>query len=244
MKIVRAKKDKDNPFIQISQLMVRDEALSIEAKGFLLILLDLPLTWDFSIAGMAKKLKISPKSVGRLINELKEKGYCKTSQRNKDGKFGTYKYSFSEIPLSQKGKAVEIPLSQKPLSGKPLTGFVRQENIRINKKLIIKKIEVEKGKEKPDFSTAAEVSNLLLSDKSLLDSLAAYYRLEVSKIKEKVLEFVEYKFRHGDTWKSVTDLNKNFDSWLRINIKNEKSIPKQTIDESSISLKNEYNLLT
>ncbi|MBE2273150.1 MAG: hypothetical protein IAE62_02645, partial [Flavobacteriales bacterium] len=113
MKIVRAKKDKDNPFIQISQLMVRDEALSIEAKGFLLILLDLPLTWDFSIAGMAKKLKISPKSVGRLINELKEKGYCKTSQRNKDGKFGTYKYSFSEIPLSQKGKAVEIPLSQK-----------------------------------------------------------------------------------------------------------------------------------
>ena len=77
--------DHKSDYVRIAWSTLRDERLSIEARGLLAFMLSLPDNWEFSISGIASMSGLKEASVMRLIKELKSAGYI-SQQRVHDGK--------------------------------------------------------------------------------------------------------------------------------------------------------------
>ena len=104
---------KDN-FVQVSNDTVRDDRLSLEARGFLVFLLSLTDEWDFSVSGLSYQLNLSPQIVARLIKELKACGYIRmTKHKNSKGRFDGYEWTITELSKNRG--------SEKPKLGKTET---------------------------------------------------------------------------------------------------------------------------
>ena len=75
-------------FTVIQNETLRDNRISIEARGFLAFLLTMNDSWEFSISGLAIQTGLPERSVMRLTKELKAAGYIQ--QKNVKGKNGTF----------------------------------------------------------------------------------------------------------------------------------------------------------
>ena len=95
--IHRSEYDKD--YTRVKNIFVNDERLSLEAKGFLLVILSLPDDWRFSTRGLAYKMNLSHYTVNRLVKELREAGYIvQTKTKNEHGQFGEYEWDIYDLP--------------------------------------------------------------------------------------------------------------------------------------------------
>lgn len=112
-KVVRVKNDN---FTIISNVFLRDEKLSLKAKGFLAVIMGLPNDWEFSINGICATLKEGKTAVYGIIDELKEHGYCFASQtRDEYGRMRASDYTFFEEPQTH------LPCTEKPHTENPNT---------------------------------------------------------------------------------------------------------------------------
>lgn len=106
MAIIRTQKNTN--YTVMSNRHLRDQNLSLKAKGLLSMVLSLPENWDYSIAGLVAICKENETAVNSCIKELKTYGYLKvTKERNEKGQF-EYVYTFLEIPDIEK-PGVENP---------------------------------------------------------------------------------------------------------------------------------------
>lgn len=128
MPVFRVEKTKD--YTVMANYHLRDPRLSLKAKGLLSLILSLPETWDYTVAGLAKMSRDGKDAVRSCLDELGEAGYVRRGQLHKeDGTFGGNEYVVYEHPQP----AGEIPLSENPTtvepsSGKPSTGNPSTEN--------------------------------------------------------------------------------------------------------------------
>ena len=88
MAVIRVEKNKN--YTTMSNYHLRDKELSLKAKGLLSVMLSLPDTWDYSIAGLASICKEGMESIKNTLKELKDHDYlvvtkCLPSKEN-DGK--------------------------------------------------------------------------------------------------------------------------------------------------------------
>ena len=98
-KVTRKKTSK---YTTISNVFLRDNNLSLKAKGFLTIIMALPDDWDFSIKGICSVLKEGKTSVYSAVQELKENRYCKTTpSRDEKGLIIGLDYVFYEEPYEE-----------------------------------------------------------------------------------------------------------------------------------------------
>lgn len=81
----------------VSNQVLRDERLSLEAKGFMAVVLSLPDEWEFSVKGMASLCGVAKSQVYRLLAELQSYGYLKVIQEKEGSRFLPVHYSFSEL---------------------------------------------------------------------------------------------------------------------------------------------------
>ena len=88
--IIRVKHNKENLYVQIFKGSIEDPELSLKGKGLLAYLLTKPDDWQIYIKQLARQLKESKNTVGRVLNELIDNGYC-TRRRNCDPKTGRFK---------------------------------------------------------------------------------------------------------------------------------------------------------
>lgn len=137
--IHRSEYDKD--YTRVKNGFVNDESLSLEAKGFMLVLLSFPDDWEFSIKGLAYRLKLSEYNVMRLIKELKSAGYVTQKKvKNKRGQFVTYEWDVYDLPelnndrTSVKPNFSETELRQNRTSAKPNYGETQVKQITNNNK--------------------------------------------------------------------------------------------------------------
>ena len=89
-KVTRKKTSK---YTTISNGFLRDNNLSLKAKGFLTVIMALPDDWDFSIKGICSVLKEGKTAIYGVIQELKENRYCKTTP------IGMKKVLFSDLTM-------------------------------------------------------------------------------------------------------------------------------------------------
>lgn len=98
MPVIRTEKNKD--FTVISTHHLRDKNLSLKAIGLMTIILSLPESWDFSIAGLASITKDGLAAVRSALNELEANGYLRRERiRLANGKLERNEYTVYENPL-------------------------------------------------------------------------------------------------------------------------------------------------
>ena len=93
---------KNADYTTISNVFLRDDGLSLKAKGLLAVVLSLPEAWDFSIVGLCSVIKEGKACVYSAIDELKARGYCiVVTNRNEKGVIVGNDYTFFENPYTE-----------------------------------------------------------------------------------------------------------------------------------------------
>lgn len=109
--------EKTHDYTVMANHHLRDERLSLKAKGLLSMLLSLPDDWDISIRGLASIVTDGVGAVQTGINELIEAGYIvRRRQHAESGAFAGFEYIIHEVP-----PCTENPYTANPYTGKPYT---------------------------------------------------------------------------------------------------------------------------
>ena len=96
--IIRRAKNKENPYAQISNAVLRDTRLTWRATGLLSYLLSLPDNWQLNLIDLTARKQDGRASTRSTLKELITLGYViKTRLRNKAGHFTQYEYLVYEI---------------------------------------------------------------------------------------------------------------------------------------------------
>jgi DNA-binding MarR family transcriptional regulator len=78
---------------------LRDESLSLRAKGLLSLMLALPDDWRFTQSGLAEMCREGVSAVNAALRELERCGYLtRRRARNERGQLGNVKYTIYEQP--------------------------------------------------------------------------------------------------------------------------------------------------
>ena len=105
--------EKNNNYTTMCNYHLRDQALTLKAKGMLSMILSLPDTWNYSVRGLAA---ISHEGVDGIVTALKElenHGYLSRRQlRQPNGRLGSIEYVVYEMP--RKPPCTDAPCTEKP----------------------------------------------------------------------------------------------------------------------------------
>lgn len=116
MPVIRVVKNKN--FTTMSNYHLRDQNLSLKAKGLLSFCLSLPDSWDYSVSGLVKVCKEGRDCVMATLLELEQRGYLHRERlRNADGTLGAAEYVIYEQPPG----GGDEPVSENPTSGNPMS---------------------------------------------------------------------------------------------------------------------------
>lgn len=120
--------------------ILRDTGLSLKTKGLFAIILSLPETWDYSVAGLATVAGCGRDAIRSALGEMETAGYLRrTRSHGEDGKFAGVIYDIRDVaePLSENPTMEEnAPLSGKPTSAEPTLEKPSSENpTQLNKEL-------------------------------------------------------------------------------------------------------------
>jgi len=124
MAIFRIEKTKD--YTVMSNYHLRDRDLTLKAKGLISLMLSLPDSWDYSLAGLSCICNDGISSVRSGVNELEKHGYLiRRRIRGANGQLGDVEYTVLEQPQETVGNpAVSVnkspPARDKPMYGKPI----------------------------------------------------------------------------------------------------------------------------
>lgn len=125
MAVIRVNKTAD--YTVISNKHFKEKGMSLKAKGLLSLMLSLPDSWDYSIAGLTALSKDGKDSVMNALAELEEFKYLKrTKLTNEKGQFAGYDYDIYEKPYT------DNPKEEKPYSENPNTENPTQLNTNIS----------------------------------------------------------------------------------------------------------------
>ena len=109
--------EKNKSYTVMSNHHLRNNKLSLKAKGLLSQMLSLPEEWDYTLSGLAAINKESKDAIRSAVVELEQAGYIQRRQTtDADGKFAGNEYIIHEEPLSVS------PLSDFPTTGNPSPG--------------------------------------------------------------------------------------------------------------------------
>lgn len=144
MSVFRVHKTKN--FTVMSNHHFKEKELSLKSKGLLSLMLSLPETWNYSVAGLVSLSKDGKDGVMSALGELEKFGYLSRKRvQNEKGQFSGVEYHIFEVPQ------VEKPISEKPISDNPNAENQPQLNTNKIKFLKNKKINNNINSKKNDF---------------------------------------------------------------------------------------------
>ncbi len=130
MQRIKVKKDRD--FIVLNYKFLKDQRLTLKAKGLMAYLLALPEDWKIYVSQLTDILPEGKAAIYAAMKELKCAGYLKVEQQRTKGKITSVNYTLFEIsPLTDNQK----PEKQEP-EKQPLNNIDDNIHIEINKKLM------------------------------------------------------------------------------------------------------------
>ena len=110
MPVFRVAKNKD--YTSMSNYHLKDERLTLKAKGLLSLMLSLPEEWDYSVRGLEKICLESKNTINSILNEIERYGYLKRKRIYENGKITNWEYlifekSQTEYDLHPKNEDIE-----------------------------------------------------------------------------------------------------------------------------------------
>lgn len=107
------KVDKTRDYTVLSNYHFKEKKMSLKAKGLLSLMLSLPDTWDYSVAGLVTLSKDGKDSVMAALAELEKFGYLtRVRTTNSKGQFSGVEYNIYEAPQR------DMPIAEKQHEGK------------------------------------------------------------------------------------------------------------------------------
>ena len=150
MAVFRIEKTKD--YTVMSNHHLRNQSLSLKAKGLQSLMLSLPENWDYTLAGLAYICQDGISSVRSGVAELEKQGYLTRRRiREANGQLSDIEYTIHEVPQKPATPGIdspeppeedgivdnpakttlpvcEIPTLQKPICENPTLVFPTYEN--------------------------------------------------------------------------------------------------------------------
>lgn len=118
--------EKTKGYTVMSNYHLRDENLSLKAKGLLSLVLSLPEKWDYSIKGLESICKEGKASVASALKELEEFKYLERERVfGEKNRITGFTYVFYEFP---KSPYTDFRDMESPYPGFPYTDFPDMEN--------------------------------------------------------------------------------------------------------------------
>lgn len=117
MAIIRGHHDFDDHFTRIPNAWLRDEKLSLEARGLLAQIMSHRPGWNMSLRSLAFANGVGRDRIKRIVDELLEAGYLERSEaqgKDEKGRMQSYDYTTRSPEWSQKW-------TQNPYTGEPYT---------------------------------------------------------------------------------------------------------------------------
>jgi len=127
MAIFRVEKTQD--FTVMSNHHLRNESLTLKAKGLLSQILSLPPRWDFTLRGLSQINIENVDAIRTAIHELEREGYVTRSRvRKENGQLGGTEYIIHEQPpeVFTSNGATTQPISGLPALGEPILDYPTQ----------------------------------------------------------------------------------------------------------------------
>ncbi len=91
--------EKDLNYTTMCNYHLRDQSLSLKAKGLLSMLLSLPDSWKYSVRGLAAISREGPDGIMAGLKELEQRGYLERHQtRQMNGRMGQIEYVILKCP--------------------------------------------------------------------------------------------------------------------------------------------------
>ena len=166
---------KTSNFTVMSNHHFKEKDMSLKAKGLLSLMLSLPESWNYSVAGLVKLSKDGKDSVMSALQELEKFGYLTRQQlTNSKGQFAGIEYHIYEEPQQV------IPVADNPISAKENAAKPNADNRQQLNTILIKDKENKSIKESNTKGEAAlgesEAYEILLSieDTDLADLYLQY----------------------------------------------------------------------
>lgn len=131
--------EKTQNYTVMSNHHLRNQTLTLKAKGLLSQMLSLPDEWDYTLAGLAAINKESVDAIRTAVWELEEAGYIiRRQKRDAGGKMAQTEYVIYEVP-QEVAPEPEPPLLDFPTSDNPTSGFPTSDNpMQLSKERTIK----------------------------------------------------------------------------------------------------------
>ena len=180
MAVFRVEKNKN--YTVMSNVHLRDENLSLKAKGLLSMILSLPDDWHYSIRGLAKISKESINCINSGLQELEKNGYLERHQlRNEKGLLGQTEYVIYEEPRAPciKNPHTDEPHTDEPHTDNPCT----EKGLQLNKE--------EQNTERKNTDVNKYRFN---SYQELAEITAEEMRKEREAYSDLIKENIEYEF--------------------------------------------------
>lgn len=97
--IVRAPKDRENPYRLVRQATFEDRRLTWEARGVIAYLLVKPDDWEISVTDLWRAGDVGRDKIYRILTHLEDNGYLVREEIRTHGKFVGVRYLLYEEPL-------------------------------------------------------------------------------------------------------------------------------------------------
>lgn len=176
MSVIRVNKTAN--FTVMSNHHFKEKKMSLKSKGLLSLMLSLPESWDYSIAGLVSLSKDGKDSVMSALAELEEFGYLtRTRTTDAKGRFSGIQYDIFEEPQREK------PIAEKQNSEKQNAEKSNSENPPQLKTKFIKNVSNKELKESnTDKDIYRDFENILLEikDNDLKDLYLEYIEMRES----------------------------------------------------------------
>ena len=112
--------ERTGDYTTMSNHHLRNEKLSLKAKGLLSLMLSLPETWDYTVKGLAHISLEGIDGITGTIKELEKAGYVERHRiRDSAGRLRTTEYIIREIPIPEK-PILDNPILAEPVLDKPI----------------------------------------------------------------------------------------------------------------------------
>ena len=129
--------EKTQNYTVMSNHHLRNEGLTLKAKGLLSQMLSLPENWDYTLAGLSHINQEKLDAIRSAVHELENAGYItRTRERKENGKLGGAVYIIQEQPSGDEPitPVSEEPTLDNPTQVNPTLGNTTQLNKDISNK--------------------------------------------------------------------------------------------------------------
>ena len=169
MPIIRAIHDKDHPYTVISNALVNDPSLSLNALAVMTYLISKPHDWRVRADDIQRRFQISRGKVYNILDELMERGYLSREIIRQGGRVKECRYTVMEHPVPA------LPDTDSPLPDSPLIENQLVVNQHNDKVITLPSNELKKERERrKEFSLKEKDQDQVQVPEHLVEYVKAY----------------------------------------------------------------------